>query len=362
MILVPLVLSPVTSRGAGASIPFAPTDLPNLELWLDANGGVNNALGNYFTDETRGFELAGFPLSNDVDPNSASYYVYGETNGRTRYQSNNLSGGDYGGQGSVFWNGSAWQLQVEIYYEEGSSFALNSTATGDTEYPWQATWPAGTTVNPQATTVDVPATNNETVEQWNNKVSGKPNLSQDTEGSRPIFKSNVNGRKAVSFNGDALYNYNFSTFGVQYSYYLVANTLGGSGSGSDLRTAIKLGTSTLVSRGRLGATITTIAASNGTLKNSTINKTSSGCVWSARFNVSIGQVTVGSNLTSEILTGIGTSSAVQSTIVIGALDTSGSSAPIVSDFSEVLVYKAYHDEVTANQVINYLIQKWNISV
>lgn len=239
----------------GSVIPFAPTDLPNLELWLDANEGVLNS----------------------VEP-------------------------------------------------------------------------------------DVEASNNETVEQWNNKASNKPNLSQATEGSRPIFKSDVNGRKAVSFNGDALFDSNFSTFEQRYSYYLVANTLGGAGSGSDLRTAIRLGTSTLASRGRFGATITNIAASNGTLKNSTILKTSSGCVWSARFNVSIGQVTVGKNLTSEILTAIGTFSSGESTIVIGALSTSGSSTPIVSDFSEVLVYNAYHDEVTANQVINYLIQKWNISV
>lgn len=209
---------------------------------------------------------------------------------------------------------------------------------------------------------DVEAANNETVEQWNNKASGKPNPSQDTEGSRPIFKSDVNGRKAVYFSGDALSNSGFSTFTQQYSYYLVADSLDGSQSAS-LAAAIRLGTSTLAPRGVLGASATSLGANNGTSKVSSILRTAlTGAVWSARFNIASSQATVGKNLTSELLTSIGTASANQSTIIIGAANTSGSSSPINSNFSEVLVYNALHDETTANQVINYLIQKWNISV
>jgi hypothetical protein len=84
-------------------------------------------------------------------------------------------------------------------------------------------------------------------------------------------------------------------------------------------------------------------------------------VFSARFDLANGNVKVGRNLSSETTTGNSTSSANSSTIIIGAGNTGGSSRSVNSNFSEVLVYNAYHDDATAQQIINYLVQKWNIN-
>lgn len=212
------------------------------------------------------------------------------------------------------------------------------------------------------TAVDDPAENDESVSQWNNLVSGKPNLSQDSANLQPIFKSDVNGRKAVFFSGDVLSSSGFSTFGQQYSYYLVATSLGAQG--GTLSGAIRLGTSIIAVRGLFGASESAIGASNGTARQSTISPSvASGTIWSARFNVGTsGQAIVGSKKTYETLVGsVGTTSANQSTILLGAANASGTSA-VISDYSEVLVYRAFHDETTANQIIDYLAAKWSITL
>jgi hypothetical protein len=84
-------------------------------------------------------------------------------------------------------------------------------------------------------------------------------------------------------------------------------------------------------------------------------------VFSARFDLANGNVKVGRNLSSETTTGNNTSTANSNIIIIGAGSTGGSTRPINSNFSEVLVYNAYHDDATAQQIINYLVQKWNIN-
>lgn len=369
---------------------FAPTDLPELELWLDANEGVIKTLADpgipaTNTEETVGALVDGFPTGLGIfgdNPNGVRGRA-GTLNGKAQYSGLYWSLGN-----EPHWSTPRWVL------EHGHSDYDNSTTThyfgfGDTQYPWQASWvtangayeigSGGSSPNNNHTygtvtmnefddgippTPAVEAANDELVQQWNNKVSGKPNLSQGTESRRPVFKSDVFGRKAVYFNGDALSSAGFSTFAREYSYYLVATSLEGSISAS-IHVAIRLGTSTFAGqiRGAFGANAQYLGANNGTSRVSSINSgANSGAVWSARFNIDIGgsEVTVGKNLTSELLSAIGTNSANSGTIVIGAVNTSGSTAPITSNFSEVLVYRALHDEATANQVINYLIQKWNI--
>jgi hypothetical protein len=233
-------------------------------------------------------------------------------------------------------------------------------ATGNTDYPWQATWPSGTTVTRTATTVDDLAENDETVVQWNNLVSGKPNVSERL--FQPIFKSNVNGRKAVFFDGnvgDTLSGGGFSLFERQYSYYLVATSLLGSTT-STLHSAISL-PSFSGTRGAFGANNTVIGASNATSRFSTLsrNVTNNAIAWSARFNAgSSGRVVVGSNKAFQNLTGAGTSPANNNVILLGEQGGNG----ITSNYSEVLVYKAFHDDTTANQIIDYLAAKWSITL
>jgi hypothetical protein len=349
-------LGRIPGRGA-PPILFAPTDLPELQLWLDANEGVLNFAGNNFTDATASIEVSGFPNKPNGLSANATYGIDStQFNNKNQYVGN-LSGGS-GGAGRFRWDGTQWELRrSDFENDQEDSFY----ATGNTDYPWQATWADGT-VTRTATTVDDPAANDETVRQWNNLVSGKPNLSQTSANLQPEFKSNVNGRKAVFFNGDVLSSSGFSTFGQQYSYYLVATTLGAS-SGT-LFGAMRLGTSSLSIMGLFGANANFIGANNGTSRVSTLsNAVGVGHnIWSARFNVgNSGEAIVGSNKTHQTLASVGTTSANQSTILLGAASPSGASG-LISNYSEILVYRAFHDETTANQIIDYLAAKWSIAL
>lgn len=335
---------------------FLPTDLPELELWLDANEGVLNFVGNNFTDATATIELSGFPLfTNNANPNQ-TLPVTTPVNGKNRYFGSIPS--DFGASATVFWNGTQWELFIESFPEDGPPNSISHYGTGNTDYPWQATWANGT-VTRTATTVDDPAENNETVTQWNNLVAGKPNLSQSSASLQPIFKSDVNGRKAVFFNADVLSSFGFSTFGQQYSYYLVGTDMGSG-------TAIRLGSSTIAPRGMFVGSGSNIGAHNGTLRVSTLFGSSGANheIWSARFNVgNSGEAIVGRKKTHQTLPGsVGTTTANRSDILLGASNSNASQGGIALNYSEVLVYRAFHDETTANQIIDYLAAKWSITL
>jgi hypothetical protein len=344
-----------------------PKTIPNLELWLDANSGTLNVVGNYFTDETATIELAGFPniLSYATTILNGTYTRSDSRNGKPFYPKGSLDGnGRY--QAEVFWDNvnNRWEIYGQAVTDDsGENWTSQSYyGVGNTNYPWQATWSNGTLTR-TANTADTPATNDQTVAQWNNLVSGKPNLRQFSANLQPLFKSSVNGRKAVFFNGDVLYNSGFSNFLNQYSYYLVSTNLGAQ-SGT-LSIAIRLGSSSFATRGLFGASANFIGASNGTSRFSTISPTGAfGNIWSARFNIGSVDgdiVTVGSKKTYETLVNIGGIFANRTDILLGASNSSGGSA-ITSDYSEVLVYRAVHDETTANQIIDYLAAKWGITV
>jgi len=341
------------SVGGVLSAPFSPTDLPELELWLDANEGVLNFVGNNFTDETASIVVAAF----QIFPSNGVYDVAGAENEKNRYY-RQLTGG-FNGNSQIYWDGSQWVKRDQETPNEGDPNISFSYATGNTDYPWQATWANGT-VTRTATTVDDPAENDETVTQWNNLVSGKPNLSQSSASLQPVFKSNVNGRKAVFFNGDVLSSSGFSTFTQQYSYYLVGTDMG-------TGTAIRLGNSTIAPRGMfIGSSEGVIGANNGTSRLSTLSKNSGANhnIWSARFNVgNSGEAIVGSKKTHQTLSGsVGTSSANRSDILLGASNSTGTQGAVALNYTEVLIYRAFHDETTANKIIDYLAAKWSITL
>jgi hypothetical protein len=355
--------SEVTKAYYGASevysaVAFAPTDLPELELWLDANSGVFNSLGNNFTDATADIYVV-WP---GVSGGQVVFRNSQPTNGKNAYGSSTA-----GVQIAAYYGGANWVLWAQdVSGEEVYDLGTISASLGDEQYPWQASF-EGATVTRIATTFDVPAGNDEAVVKWNNLVSGKPNLGQSSAGLQPTFKSDVYGRKAVFFNGDTLYGTGFATFGQQYSYYLVATSLGAPG--GSLSGAIRLGTSSLAIRGLFGASASAIGASNGSARQSTISPSAiSGAIWSARFNASttesfsgLSEVVVGKDKSFATLTGIGTATANRSDILLGAATSTGSSS-IASNYSEVLVYRAFHDEATANQIVDYLAAKWGITL
>lgn len=337
-----------------------PTDLPNLQVWLDANEGALNAIGvpialvsvvvsgasNVYSDE----------LDEEKDINGTYSKSVNSMNGRNSY-ANGL--GDF-----IYWNGVKWT--IEAAFDDGGGgeiFVYEHSDGQDVNYPFEATWnifgqgASFQRANPEN---DAAATNNQTVTQWNNKAPGKPNLSQTNTSLRPVFKSDIFGRKTIGFTDDILHNSGFSNFVQEYSYYFVSTSLVSTSAGD---TAIKLTPNS--SRGSFGAHFTTntlIAYNGSAVFNTNLSRSISNNfgVFSARFNLSAGQVTVGRNLIKQTGTVSDTTSAATSTIIIGGRNTTSSTLSIDSNFSEILVYDSFHDDNTAQQIINYLVQKWNI--
>ena len=340
-----------TSNFFTGSGPFAPTDLPDLELWLDANENVLSFVGNKFTDVT-----ASVDVNAGVGDVSTGTY---ENDGSGNY--NFLIGTDR----TIKKESGVWVLGNN-HPDDG--FIVEYTSTGNVTYPWQATWPT-ITVTRTATTNDIQAANDEAVVQWNNKISAKPHLIQSTLNSRPTFKTDVFGRKAVYFSSDALHNSGFSVFEQYFSFYFVSTSL--ITASSVTTPAVRLGTGGAPSNWRalFGATSTSVSFQNGTISrpaNLSPIVTDNFGVFSAqsRIDGDIEGIRLSRNLSNTLTeAGDGGSSgfANSDTIIVGAGNQSGSTRAITSNFSEMLVYKAYHNEATATQVINYLVNKWNIN-
>lgn len=338
--------------GSGGS-SFLPSSLPNLELWVDANQNVLSFVGNNFTDAT-----ASVDVNAGVGDVSTGTYLH---DGSGNY--NFLIGTDR----TIRKEGGVWVLGNN-HPDDG--FIIEYTSTGNVTYPWQATW-SSITVTRTPTTTDVSAINDDPVVQWNNRVNGKPNLIQSTLASRPLFKSDVFGRKAVYFSSDALHNSGFDAFltadggNFKYSYYIVSTSLV-TGLTSTIAPAIRLGTSTTPTgwRGMFGATSTLLGYQNSnvvrTVTSSPLVENNFG-VFSCQ-NSGSGTVFMSRNLVREQTIGNAAGDPLTDILIVGAGNTSGSSRPITSNISEILVYSGVsHNETTAQQIIDYLVQKWSIN-
>jgi hypothetical protein len=207
VILLPLVLNPVASRGAGAAaVPFAPNDLAGLIEWYAADFGVLKDVGNYFTDATASIELAGF----QIFPSNGVYLVTGVGNGKNSYY-RGWSGG-YNGNSQIYWDGSQWVKRDQEDFDEGDPFISFSYATGNTTYPWQATWSGGTLTR-TATTIDIPAVEGQQVRRWVNKVSGQPHAEQRNLSSQPtFFVSGASGKPFLYFRNTPSIRLDISNF------------------------------------------------------------------------------------------------------------------------------------------------------
>lgn len=361
-----LSLGRIPGRGA-PPIPFAPTDLSNLRLWVDAREGVLNSVGNYFTDETASIDLTGFaPVGDGVDPNN-NYFVLGQVNGRNSYRSQ-LEGGDFGGQGNIIWNTSNWQLEMEDYGEEGSGYSVPYTATGNTTYPWQATW-AGGTVTRTATTVDVPATNNQTVAKWTNKVAGSPSMDQTIASAQPLFRDLGGGNRFISFNSDSLFASQIAPggWGSSWSYYVVSTPMTAVGQSTNTpRYVLGHTGGPPSSRGGFGSTSTELAIKNGSTVLFTTPAVSSGLsspnttyVFSAR--VSSSGFTLGNNSTFQYRA-VAISSSSENRLYLGTLAGAFADFIVSGNIKEVLAYKQAHTDQEANLVVGYLAQKWGVTL
>jgi hypothetical protein len=343
-------------------VPFAPTDIPNIRVWFDANEGAKSFAGNNFTDETASFAITGSIYAEDNGTYDVDYSG-GLINGRNRYRYNNNGGEANSDYGLVYWNGTQWAYEAWGVPSDGDpGIGRTSYGTGNTTYPWNATWSMGTFTR-TPTTVDVSATNNQSVVKWYNQVVAGGPLFQNTLASQPIYETNVYGKNVLSFNADSISGNvaASASWGSEHSVYCVATTLGGS---TTFNGAFAAQSSTIAAqrRGALGGSTTggVLAFTNGTQRNSTLSaSTATFAVWSYRFTTSGGSVALGKNKTFESLTGAGTSLMPSNSFVVG---TAGGSNSSITKIGEIIGYSGNHDEATANQIIDYLAAKWGVTL
>jgi hypothetical protein len=216
--------------------------------------------------------------------------------------------------------------------------------------------------------LDVPATNGQSVRQWKNLVSGKPNVEQSSANIQPFYYDALTeeNKPSVLFSGDGfLEGSGFSTWGSQFTYYVVARDL--TGQGNNGAGVLCINTSSTISQRRGLFSVNTggdIQASNGTLRtfslSQNLNETE---IFSMGFDITNNQVNATiTNIygTAEgSVSGIGASSVTTNGITIGTArnDFLGT---IYGEIREILVYKALHSVETRNQIINYLSAKWGV--
>lgn len=210
----------------------------------------------------------------------------------------------------------------------------------------------------------VEASNGQQVARWENRISNK-HFNNDAfayPGLGPVYKTDVNGRKAVYFNGGPLLATSFGSFPSKFSYYFVSTSLLPVSPSSDIAAAIRFGTTNSGAglRGIFGANSSFLGVQNLSsvvVTNLTPTVSNNSAVFSARFNLGQGSVTVGKNSTSVQVGGINTT-IPSSTINIGG----NNNRAITTNFSEILIYKDFHDDATAARVIKHLAKKWSISL
>jgi hypothetical protein len=341
--------------------PVSP-DLSNLVLWLDSESNVYSIVGNNFTNENVPIDLTGFPETFSTDVNG-NYPVAGTTNGRNSYFAN-LSA-EFGGFATVSWTGTQWQLYIEVNVEGDLPNTTSYLATGNTTYPWQATWANGTVTRPP-TTFTTLANPNDTVALWGNKINGYPSMSQDSLSFQPLF---INGT-AIRFESDfftATADFP-QTWGSNWSYYVVSTPMTNISQSGTVPKYILAHSGASDYRGAFGVTNGSLAVRNNNSILFTAPIVTSGrierpspalSVFSARVNTS--GFTLGFNFTFRQRT-VAINSSDGSSLTLGALESSPNDAIVTGSVQEVLVYRETHNDTQANSILNYLIKRWGISL
>jgi hypothetical protein len=168
-------------------ISFSPDQIAGLRSWYDFSYGVYRTNSNDATDDQyaganfNGTVAIGTPGVFTIFPN---FSLFNDKNG-------------YGPDGDgnfLRWENNVWTLTyVSNKDEDVGNYYTIITASGNTQYPWQANWSgSGNNVTRVATTNSVLATNNQTVAKWRNKVENLGNrfgghMVQDTLASQPTL-------------------------------------------------------------------------------------------------------------------------------------------------------------------------------
>lgn len=337
-------------------IAFSPEQITGLKGWYDYTYGVYRTNENDAIDDE--YAAVSF-LVNGAE--TSFYYNYGLTNGKNSY-------GGANGDNYLRWENNLWTLtyisSIEGNEEDGfTNVHTTVTATGDTQYPWQANWTGtGNNVTRVATTNSILATNNQTVAKWANKVGNlgniyEGNMIQDTLASQPFLRTS-----GVELNAKRL----SALFGVaptaQRTYYVVGNGL--SNSNGFNNPILASSSSTFPSSFRNALISRNVSAnqkyglSQGTAVSSSFSPaggSTSQIICASFESAGSGKIKV-NNQNEETLTGIGTNfSSASDSLFLGS-----TSSTSILTAKEILFYEGAHTTEQKNQVITYLNAKYNL--
>lgn len=361
---------------------FEPTDLPNLDLWVDATEGVMTAAGNFFTDETATIFISGFPVTPEgLDPNNSTIERESiKTNNKNAYFTTNISGGN-GGFIRLVWDRDKWKITLTVYTVE-DEYDINYYSTDNTTYPWQANWGNGKAVYRTPTTFDIPATSGQKIQKWYNKnyKGMRESFLLRIGSEQPTYDTNFLSYPVVGIdNNTPLRFINTKPFTNYFSYYIVTTSALSSSNYSNPPPhfnniiSVQAGSLTPFQKGSLGIN-TALSAFGGnnlafrsgsqliTLSSLNGLAEDGAAIFSVRANLEDGidLATIGKNLSAQTITVTSATANEVNNVVLGG--GGDEFRGVNTNFIEILVYRDYHDTNTARRIIRYLAAKWNIDL
>jgi hypothetical protein len=249
---------------------------------------------------------------------------------------------------------NVWKY-VSIYYfsgdEDNGSFTGEYTevipsieATGNTDYPWQATWPAGQTVVRNGVVNDIIATNGQTVNRWKNKITatGSGSFIQPTLNSQPVLTSD-----GILFNSRSLNATFTSSSNINnVTYYIVAKRIGSTTTGRRI-----IGKSNNRELGFLANSNNTFAMKDlfqANIAGLTIPQDDNFYIYCIAFNEGDGSFFKGNTFAVEY---VGTQRNFRTRNISLTL---GDTNLINTTISKVLIYNGTHSAVERTAIMNYL--------
>ena len=195
----------------------------------------------------------------------------------------------------------------------------------------------------------------QTVRLWQNKIGGSVNV--ESLSSQPNLSSG-----AILFNNDFMSGSNASPLNAPLSYYVATKSifLGTNANGTILtQNATQLGTTsrfafTVDQTGRLGASGPTTIQTTGAIMNNGAN------VIACIFN-DVNTAIVRKGNYTETLNSLVLNTNTSNSFLIGARGTNPND-PISGSIYEILIYSGAHTTNQQNSVINYMAEKWGVTI
>jgi hypothetical protein len=255
-----------------------PRDIPSVQAFWWAARNTYNVIGNGFTDENRPVVYNGsITLSVESIGNYSassgpnSYYIYKDENN--------------------------WVLEIYDVSNESPSLIQTVYSLDSSEYPWQSTWPSGTTITPVATTTTTLATDGQTVPAWDDIISNQRvtassaniALKEDTDLGTPSLRFDSTDFYTLTISARNIYN--AKRWGYIFAGAKDSNPTGGDASHSIVSinrttTSTKIGLRTRSSTSNLFTALTrpnslfvSELVVNGSNNNSNYNVLVNECLW-----------------------------------------------------------------------------------